>query len=669
MRNKKMALIVGLVLSLAIFLAACGWIEIDQRRDAQQIVATVASIEDADVGFSSGDRHIFKFELMSTLNQHFGPDRTEEDVNEVLDNLIERELLTAEIERLIARGERVIQSRRMFELRAAGISYRRIDDLDERRAIDRDILNGTRRLATDDYNLWFDGLNGRGSAAIGAHETVNGGNKRLHYRAIMDPGEFLRWRAGEQLVFDPDTNGYYIYSDYAHYNEVKEILFDTIDQELRSIQQRILRNAAIETDETGEQVDPPEPPHPVRPPEFSSTIYPEERWSPSDEPSRIPGRFGSIDRVSLERQSLSELVLQLTRSAEDNLFFIESEYREWLDRSEEFYREMIDARRTEELYLGLVDIDNNFRYSFPIYLLLYRQVRRQTEMQLLQQTLNRGITVSNADVVRQYNAVLNQQRLEFSRNPAAYTQAAGGNDLVLFRPNGRYFYVKHILVPFSDAQTARLAAYRARPGVTAADVTRFRDGQLFNEIRHFPRVDGWEDFNSPRTARQIFDEVVAAVSPLSDDLTAATRRWHDFILKYNTDPGAMNHVTGNQLGYVVQKVLEDWENPTYMQEFEDGARWLYRNATPGSVHPQPVITDFGMHIMFFAMDTAAGMTLGLQDYTTPAQQITVFDHFYHQIHFNIEQGRINDWRQAQLVTLTQNENFAQTFPRRFRDLF
>ena len=573
MRNRILSFIIGILLLSATALTGCQFIEHNSEKDLKQIVATIASVEDK--GFSSGERHIYKYELITEVNRRFsnsGQVPTEQNIDDVLQNMVDNELLSIEVERLIFKGE-------------------------------------------------------------------------------------LDWRDGSKLYTDIDGELTGVvggeYRDYTDVNKINRMLYDTIDETLRSIQKEILTSYNEELAEDGERAPEPSPTYPVREAETHDTVFPETTlWEP--EFSRIPASFGNDDKVSRERQAVARLVTNIIKTVEDS-------YKDHdatkLQEAKDSYADRIAKKQYAELYLELAD-------SYPIQFLAGDDTLQQVQSEAMQEFLTKkaNIEVSNDEVEQRYKSKLETQMLNFSTE-SNYETAIGGSDIILYRPNSDYFYVKHILVPFSEAQAAELTKFKARPNTTTAQIAEFRD-RLVSGIVAYPHPDGNEDFTKPTSARAIFDEVRAAVGQASSIVKEAERKFDDYIYLYNTDPGAFS----NASGYALKKVLGKYEQQTYMTEFEDGARDLYKNYQPGQVLDYYVVTDYGVHIMYYAQDTENGSIKQIGSYETPGEYKKVFDVLEAEI-YTAKQGiALNTWQQAALVERTQNDDYVKTFKNRYKDI-
>ena len=100
---------------------------------------------------------------------------------------------------------------------------------------------------------------------------------------------------------------------------------------------------------------------------------------------------------------------------------------------------------------------------------------------------------------------LAQQIDNFTSDISNYYSAVTNGDTILYFADAEYFWVKHILIPFSDKQTADLEAYKA-DGNTDADVAKFRE-QLGRQVVVYKHVDGEDDTSRSYTIEQAYADI------------------------------------------------------------------------------------------------------------------------------------------------------------------
>ena len=422
--------------------------------------------------------------------------------------------------------------------------------------------------------------------------------------ALIKAGE-IKWFEGEY------DDAKIVDGDYTQYNAIKKNVYGVIDSTLLNIKNEMLeeRNQATVTT-TGDTSVSNSTTYPVKPEEESDEdVVETEEWMPSL--SRYPGLSGDDDNISLEKEAMRRFIEILENRIKDDFRLTDDDLKKF-DADREEINKIIDTKGVSYVYpmIGQTHL---------MYYVSTKSIERSQKITALQDYLTKNITVSDAEVMNAYTSLLNEQSSTYANNVAAFDSAMSQGSTVLYYPNDNYFYVKHILLPFSDEQTAALNAYKARLNVTKEQVKAYR-AQLAEALVAYPHDAGEDDKSRPMTVAQIMNEIKAKMLPLEINTQEADLAFDDLIYLYNTDPGAF----GNNKGYVVKYKLNDGENETYMQEFADAARYMRENLEVGQVYYEPVITDYGVHIMYFASTTTPGIVT-VSQYTTPGKLETYYD--------------------------------------------
>ncbi len=425
----------------------------------------------------------------------------------------------------------------------------------------------------------------------------------------------------------------------AEQNAVKQRIYTSIDSTLISLQNEILDSAdKPQITTTGDSEVSTETTYPVKPePEYE---FPDDEDEPEPEPwspslSRYPGvTTTDPDKRSLENAAMRNLITLLRTRVEDD-FRVTADDKAKFAEDDKKINEIIDTKGVGYVYEILAD-------THFVYYIMGENYERSQKISSLQQYLTDSATISDDEVVRSYTDTLTSQRSEYTADPAAYDTAITGDTTVLYHPNTNYFFVKHILLPFSDAQKADLTEFKNRINVTEDEIEEFR-ARLVDGIVCYPHVAGEDDKSRPMTVSQVFDAVKKEMTPLQYRADLADVKFDDLIYEYNTDPGAF----GNNKGYAVKYKLGDGESETYMQEFADAARYMRDNLEVGQVYTEPVITDYGVHIMYLASTVTVG-EVSLYDYTTPGKLETYFDALKEPIVTARENAAYTDWENQKL---------------------
>lgn len=240
-------------------------------------------------------------------------------------------------------------------------------------------------------------------------------------------------------------------------------------------------------------------------------------------------------------------------------------------------------------------------------------------------------TVTEDEVNDYYDKLLKDQKKKFKIQTNFDSAVSDGTTTMLYYPSDRYVFVKHILLPFSDAQKTELEKIKAREGDNEDKILEER-AKMAKNIVVYPHVSGEDDLSSPKTVAQVMQEITSKMNFLKNNPREAEREFDSLIYKYNTDPGIFTKETG----YAVVYKLNNGESETYMTEFAEAARALrdgfnvgdifydYENLDNGKAVPY-CITDYGIHVMYYLMDPVSEEVKGLNSYVTPGRYHKIYD--------------------------------------------
>ncbi|MDE7107249.1 MAG: peptidyl-prolyl cis-trans isomerase, partial [Clostridiales bacterium] len=152
------------------------------------------------------------------------------------------------------------------------------------------------------------------------------------------------------------------------------------------------------------------------------------------------------------------------------------------------------------------------------------------------------------------------------------------------------------------------------------------------------------------------------MTPLAGNVQRANDAFNDLIYLYNTDPGAFD----NDKGYVVKYQVEEGEARTYMEEFEDAAREMRKTLEVGQVYAKPVITDYGVHIMYLSSVAQKG-AVQLNDVTSPNGSQTYYDLLEEPIKTKRENSSYTDW--SNNVFTYNYKKHSKTYTDNFKNLW
>ena len=345
----------------------------------------------------------------------------------------------------------------------------------------------------------------------------------------------------------------------------------------------------------------------------------EDEWTPDT--IRYPGMFGSDDAKSLEREAMRRLLTTLRESVNANFRLSANEKATFIKELNDIDK-IANQQGISATYpaLGTTQLMKNY---------VGDDIETELKIALLQSHINASTEVTEDEVIEHYNTLLQGQQSKYDASTQSfYNDVKNGSvSPLLYYPNGDYYYVKHILVPFSDIQTAQLTSYKAQfeSVVGASGIAQYKN-QLGAAVTGYAHVNG-ENSGSELTIQQIYDDIATQIEKVKNDPVAREQKFDELIYKYNTDDG----IFGNELGYAVNGNFDNVSSEsekydtTYMKEFSVAADELYRAGVEGALSGI-VTTDYGVHILYLSKIVPAnGITLGLNDYVSNLNETKVYD--------------------------------------------
>lgn len=442
-------------------------------------------------------------------------------------------------------------------------------------------------------------------------------------------------------------------------NKVIKQVYTVIDNSLMTLKNDILDERDESGIESGESSDDSDTTYPIKSEESDDDdVKDTEIWKPNT--ASYPGLTGDSDTRSLETEAMRRFIQLLYDRVEDD-FRIDSETQKKFDADKERIDNIINTKGVAYVYPELFsyDEDGNYTGIYYMYHISGKNVERSIKITTLQSYLTESVTVSEEEVAKEFTATLNSQKSEYTANVSAFDTAMSGSDTVLYYPNNNYFYVKHILLPFSDAQTEQLDKYKAKPNVSEEQIKDFRN-KLAESIVAYPHVNGEDDHSHPMTVDEVMAEIKATMLPLKNNVKKADLAFDDLIYKYNTDPGAFD----NNKGYVVKNTTVT--DNSYVEEFTNAALYMRENLSVGEVYYEKIVTDYGVHIMYFASVTPIG-EVSLYDYTTPGEVETYYDLLEEPIRTTRESAKYSAW-EAEVFRYTFDKQ-TTTYESRYSNLW
>lgn len=435
-------------------------------------------------------------------------------------------------------------------------------------------------------------------------------------------------------------------------NEVEKSVYDQIDTALEQLYTEIANEFGESYPSISEGSDDESADYPTPPEEEPSGEDPDdfEVWNITLEHDRCIGNSTDASVNSLRRAGLRRFV-DVVEDYVDGERAISAEDRARFEADIADMRDRIKtAEGTDRLYVILS--------SYSVIRFMYAESQEYTiKTEGLRDDLVSTVTASEANARAAFEEELARQKREYKADISTYYSEATGDTTILYFADEEIFWVKHILIPFSDEQTELLEKYKAA-GHSDAEVEDYRRSLGMN-VEVYKHVDGNADTSKAYTIQQAYADIRATMVAASGSAKEAALAFDELIYTYNTDEGIFD----NEMGYAVTATPEalGGQAESYMIEFARESRALYNayrknmsldefknsdlnddyavdpdfTAPAGEVEvgsiSVPVLTDYGWHIMFLNVAPKAGEVRGYNSYLTAAEISTAGEAFVEDV--------------------------------------
>lgn len=296
----------------------------------------------------------------------------------------------------------------------------------------------------------------------------------------------------------------------------------------------------------------------------------------------------------------------------------------------------------------------------------------------LQEFIEGDISVSNEEIQTYYNKLFAEQQLSFKTTANYLTAQKDATNLIVYHPaNVKWFNVKHILLKFDEAQTAKITTLKSLYG-DGTDMFLSERKKMAKQITAYAHPEGYNE-GDPISVISIMNEVNSKMMNLEGKSNSAENMFEDLIFKYNMDEGMFNNVNGYGMQYLSGG---DVSSTGYMKEFSEASfklyeRYISKNTNAygsiiGTSVDDMVITDYGVHILMLSSVAQPGQK-------TIGEHTSVFADGLHDFTFReaiekklLEQKKTDAFTNYQnqiLIQLNREwENHMDLFPKRYERL-
>jgi hypothetical protein len=305
---------------------------------------------------------------------------------------------------------------------------------------------------------------------------------------------------------------------------------------------------------------------------------------------------------------------------------------------------------------------------------LYEIFEGNKYVALLEENFNNNLAIDNNAITQKYIELVQDSFAKYAfvdelgnvseAAMEAYHIAMGSDaKSVYYHPNSgnEYIYISHILIKYTDEQTAQIADIEARREQNEIDDVQMELElqAVYNQIAGFARDEDGKEVGEAILASDIKNEIETALLAGNTPEEKA-QIFNNYIYKYNQDDGMFNA----EEPYVVN--LDTEVEDKMVAPFANASRALYQEGE-GSMSDL-VLSDFGYHIIFYSKPVENLVSYENLMNITPellyestislAGDKSMYDKMYDTVnkrsYSNYQTGLINQMRSEVQVTLYES---------------
>lgn len=300
--------------------------------------------------------------------------------------------------------------------------------------------------------------------------------------------------------------------------------------------------------------------------------------------------YSAVEKAVLMEKAAE---LGLDQLDEETLANLEETTRSTLDSYVEYYisyfypdaAEVTDDMRAEaEAYWATSGMDYESSLAAAV---------EATVLELVNEYVIADLSVSEEEIQAEYEGLLAADEESYSADPASYGNMYNNGASVAWIPEG-YRAVKHVLVGFDDAQSARYSELNTMVQNLNAELEALANPEEGVEYR------SEEEITAELTACAVeIEAMYAALLPTAEEVVEKFNAGADFdslIAEYNSDPGMLAEPTATN-GYAVSAASTNWD-----PAFQEAAMSI---AEVGGIS-EPAYGSYGIYVVYYLKDITPG---------------------------------------------------------------
>ena len=261
--------------------------------------------------------------------------------------------------------------------------------------------------------------------------------------------------------------------------------------------------------------------------------------------------------------------------------------------------------------------------------------------------------ISKDDVLNYYKSLVKSSYDKYAVNiESYYTDMQDDVSKVYYNPNGEYKFVSHILIKYTDEQTALISQWEndLKSGRIGQEDYDANMAYIKTQITTKARDSQGETYGNNKTVSDIYNEVAQALNN-TNTLTQKAEVFNNLVYKYNADPGIMN----KDYNYVVGLT-----HSSMVDEFNETSRELF-NQEKGSIGI--AYTTYGAHIIMYVDDIENVINYNNLDNITLdrlnnvrlqlGEEKTLFNKLYDELYESISSTKYNAYQTNKIADLKE----------------
>ena len=264
--------------------------------------------------------------------------------------------------------------------------------------------------------------------------------------------------------------------------------------------------------------------------------------------------------------------------------------------------------------------------------------------------------ITKEDLLNYYKSLVKASYDKYAVNiEDYYSDMQNDASTVYYNPNGEFKFVSHILIKYTDEQTAQISQWEKdlKSGRISQEDYDANMAYIKTQISTQARDTDGNSYGNYKTVNDILNEVNSNLNN-TNTLTEKAEKFNNLIYKYNADPGIMN----KDYNYVVGLT-----HSSMVDEFNTTCRELYEQEK-GSVGV--AYTTYGAHIIMYVDDVENVINYNnLENITLTrlnnvrlqlGEEKTLFNKLYDELYDSIVSTRYNNFQINKIAELKENLN-------------